>query len=90
MDMNGYMGGTPPYSGYWAGEELLFREDEPASQGAVPQGYESLTETEKEHLILQCKDAKTVKDKQRIMDSVSAEIDAKGLAEEEAADNRYF
>lgn len=85
MDINGYMGGNPPYTSYLAGEEPLLREDESA-----PQGYESLTETEKEHLILQCKDAKTVKDKQRIMDSVSADIDAKGLAEEEAADNRYF
>ena len=84
MDINGYMGG-PPYAGYSAEEEPRFREDETKFQG-----YESLTETEKEHLILQCKDAKTAKDKQRIMDSVSADIDAKGLAEEEAVDNRYF
>ena len=85
MDVNGYMGGGRPYAGYPAGEEPLLWEDESASQG-----YESLTETEKEHLILQCKDAKTAKEKQRIVDSVSADIDAKGLAEEEAADNRYF
>lgn len=88
MDMNGYNGyieGGLPYGDYPAGAGPLFTEEESASQG-----YESLTETEKEHLILQCKDAKTVKDKQRIMDSVSADIDAKGLAEEEAADNRYF
>ena len=87
MDMNGYMGGNPPYLGYSAGAGPLFLEEEDES---ASQGYESLTETEKEHLILQCKDAKTVKDKQRIMDSVSADIDAKGLAEEEAADNRTF
>lgn len=85
MDMNGYIGGGLPYSGYSVGAWPLFLEDESASQG-----YESLSETEKEHLILQCKDAKTTKDKQRIMDSVSADVDAKGLAEEEAADNRYF
>ena len=87
MDMNGYMGGERPYSGYWAGAGPLLPEEE---HEFIPQGYESLTETEKEHLILQCKDAKTAKEKQRIMDSVSADIDAKGLAEEEAADNRYF
>ena len=88
MDMNGYngyIGGGLPYAGYLAEEEQLFLENDSASQG-----YDSLTETEKEHLILQCKDAKTTKDKQRVMDSVSADIDAKGLAEEEAADNRYF
>ena len=84
MDMNGYMGGSP-YAGYLAEEEPRFREDESKFQG-----YESLTETEREHLILQCKDAKTTEDKQRIMDSVSTDIDAKGLSEEESADNRYF
>lgn len=86
MDMNEYMGGNPPYAAYSLGAGPLLQEEDET----VSQGYESLTETEKEHLILQCKDAKTVKDKQRIMDSVSADIDAKGLAEEEAADNRYF
>ena len=84
MDINRYMGASL-HADYLAGEEPQFREDESKFKG-----YESLTETEKEHLILQCKDAKTAKDKQRIMDSVSADIDAKGLAEEEAADNRTF
>ena len=88
MDMNGYMGGDRPYTGgYSPGAGPLFLEEDEES---ASQGYESLTETEKEHLILQCKDAKTAKEKQRIMDSVSADIDAKGLAEEESADNRYF
>ena len=85
MDLNGYIGGGLPYAGYPLGVGSLFLEDEFAMQG-----YENLTETEKEHLILQCKDAKTTEDKQRIMDSVSTDIDAKGLAEEESADNRYF
>ena len=87
MDVNGYMGGDLPYAGYSAGAGPLFQEGEEES---ASQGYESLTETEKEHLILQCKDAKTAKEKQRIVDSVSADIDAKGLAEEEAAANRFF
>ena len=85
MDLNGYIGGGLPYAGYPIGVGALFSEDEFALQG-----YENLTETEKEHLILQCKDAKTTDDKQRIVDSVSTDIDAKGLAEEESADNRYF
>ena len=87
MDTNGYMfsGGVyGPYTSYPVGVAPLFLEDESA-----PQGYENLTEAEKEHLILQCKDAKTADERQRIMDSVSTDIDAKGLAEEEAADNSY-
>lgn len=87
MDTNGYMfsGGVHgPYTSYPVGAAPLFPEDEPASQG-----YEDLTEAEKEHLILQCKDAKTADERHRIVDSAAADIDAKGLAEEEAADNRY-
>ena len=86
MDTNGYMfgGGPAPHISYPVGAGPLFLEDDPA-----PQSYGNLTETEKEHLILQCKDAKTADDRQRIVDSVPADIDAKGLAEEEAADNSF-
>lgn len=86
MDTNGYMfgGGHGPHMSYPVGVGPLFPEGEPASHD-----YEDLTETEKEHLILQCKDAKTAGERQRIVDSVSTAIDAKGLAEEEAADNSY-
>ena len=34
-------------------------------------GYDSLSETEKEHLILKCKDAKTKEEMDRIIDSIS-------------------
>lgn len=86
MDTNGYMfgGGPAPHMSYPVGAGPLFLED-----GSAPQGYEDLTETEKEHLILQCKDAKTADDRQRIVGSVAADIDAKGLAEEEAAGNSF-
>ena len=83
MDMNGYLGGVP-FSGYPVGAAPLLLNE------FAPQSYDDLTETEKEHLILQCKDAETTEAKQRVMDSVSTDMDAKGLAEEEAADNRYF
>lgn len=87
MDTNEYMfSGSVygPYTSYPVGVVPLSLEEEPAAQG-----YDNLTEAEKEHLILQCKDAKTADERQRIMDSVSTDIDAKGLAEEEAADNSY-
>lgn len=34
-------------------------------------GYDGLSETEKEHLILQCKDAKNKKEAEKILSSVS-------------------
>ncbi len=36
-------------------------------------GYDSLSETEKEHLILKCKDAKSKEEMDRIMASISPE-----------------
>lgn len=36
-------------------------------------GHDNLSETEKEHLILKCKDAKTKEERDRILDSVSLE-----------------
>lgn len=35
-------------------------------------GYDGLSETEKEHLILKCKDAKTKEEMDRIVDSLSS------------------
>lgn len=37
------------------------------------QGYENLTETEKEHIILRCKDAKSKEEMDKIIDSISSE-----------------
>lgn len=36
-------------------------------------GYESLSETEKEHLILKCKDAKSKEEMDRIISSISSD-----------------
>lgn len=84
MDMNQYGGAGVPYPGFPMGAVPLALVNEPSLQG-----YENLTETEKEHLILQCKDAKTSDVVERIMDSSETDLDAKGLAEEEAAHNSY-
>lgn len=84
MDMNQFTGGGFAQ----AGSPMAFRPMEDMDRTPL-RGYEDLTETEKEHLILQCKDAKTTDVMQRLMDSVSIDMDAKALAEEEAADNSY-
>lgn len=84
MDMNEFTGGGFAQ----AGSPMAFRPMQDMDRSPL-RGYEDLTETEKEHLILQCKDAKTTDVMQRIVDSVSANIDARGLAEEEASDNSY-
>ena len=84
MDMDFFTVGDRPYPGYPAGVGPLL-----GAEGTLSQGYEDLTETEKEHLIMQCKDARTTDDKQRIVDSKVSDMDAKALAEEETHDNSY-
>ena len=43
------------------------------------EGYEGLTETEKEHIILKCKDAKSKAEMDKIVDSISSEEGLKSL-----------
>ncbi|MBD5546007.1 MAG: hypothetical protein HDQ97_01135 [Lachnospiraceae bacterium] len=45
----------------------------------VKEGYEGLNETEKEHIILKCKDAKSKAEMDKIIDSISSEDGLKGL-----------
>lgn len=44
-----------------------------ATDGQAKAGYDSLSETEKEHLILRCKDAKSKEERDKIIDSVSSD-----------------
>ncbi len=44
-------------------------------------GYAGLTESEKEHLILRCRDAKTKEEMQRIVDSLVPDTDVRALEE---------
>ena len=79
MDLNSDTVGSSIYPGYPVGlGPVLSREQ------MSPQGYNGMTETEKEHLILQCKDAKTADAKDRIVDALTSDMDAKALAEETA------
>jgi len=45
--------------------------------------YAALSETEKEHLIMRCRDARSKEEMQRIVDSLVADTDATGVREEE-------
>lgn len=42
-------------------------------------GYARLTETEKEHLIMRCKDARSKEEMQKIVDSLAAGADADSI-----------
>ncbi len=46
------------------------------------QNYNDMTETEKEHLILRCKDAKNPAERQKTMDELVPAMDFKALAAE--------
>lgn len=45
--------------------------------------YAALTELEKEHLILRCRDARSKEEMQRIVDSLVTDMDATGVMEEQ-------
>lgn len=61
MDFNNQLGNLP------LGLSMAVAMNEQAKAG-----YEGLSETEKEHLILKCKDAKTKEEMDRIIDSLSS------------------
>lgn len=72
------------YSNYQTGNLPLGLSMALAMNDQVKAGYEGLSETEKEHLILKCKDAKSKEEMDRIIDSVSSEGNAvfdEGVAE---------
>lgn len=45
--------------------------------------YASLTESEREHLIMRCKDAKSRQEMQKIVDSLVSDTDVRAIAQEE-------
>ena len=63
MDSNGF---SNNYAGGFSNIPL-------AMNDGVREGFEHLSETEKEHVILRCKDAKTRNEMDRILDGLSPE-----------------
>lgn len=79
MDMNQFSGSGLPYAGFLEPGLLPV-----GSEAAARQRYADLTETQKEHLLLKCKDAKTAQAMDRVVDSVLSDTDARAVAQEEA------
>lgn len=65
MDMNGLPGEAFPLTGLPVGFSMALAANESAMTS-----FAGLTETEKEHLILRCKDARSKEEMQRIVDSL--------------------
>lgn len=54
-----------------------------AANEAAMKSYASLSETEREHLIMRCKDAKSRDEMQKIVDSLVSDADVSAIAQEE-------
>lgn len=78
MDMNDYSESSLPYTGLPLGLGPLWAADE----GPNFKSFDDMTETEKEHLILRCKDAKTTAEKQKVVKEMASDLDIRALADE--------
>lgn len=81
MDINGANGITGADMGQQEmplGFGFALAANEPAMKG-----YAALTEAEKEHLLLRCRDAKSKNEMQKIVDSLVPDTDVRAIMEEE-------
>lgn len=74
MDMNGITGDGFGMQDLPLGFGFALAMNEPAMKG-----YAGLTETEKEHLIMRCRDAKSKDEMQRIVDSLAPGTDVRAV-----------
>lgn len=84
MDFSGNAYSGTPFTELPLGFGMALAQSEPAMQG-----YSSLTEAEKEKIILRCKDAKTKEQMQAIVDSLAPRTDIQEIYEEEKADKVF-
>lgn len=83
MVLNDNLIGNSIYSGYPLALGPLLSEEQMSSQD-----NNGMTEAEKERLIFECKDAKTTDAMNRIVGSVTSDIDTKALMEEVSTNHR--
>lgn len=76
MDLNGMSMGGYPMSGLPMGFGMALAMNEPAMRA-----YAGLTETEREHIIMRCKDARTKEEMRQIVDSLVPEGNVNNLYE---------
>lgn len=78
VDMNGMTGDGIGFQEMPLGFGFALAMNEPAMKG-----YAGLSETEKEHLLMRCRDAKSKEEMQRIVDSLVPDTDLRAVADEE-------
>lgn len=76
MDTSGTSMGGVPLSGIPMGFGMALAMNEPAMRG-----YAGLTETEREHIIMRCKDARSKEEMQKIVDSLVPDGNVNNLYE---------
>lgn len=77
------MSGIPSDGSGMSGVPLGFGMALAASERAM-QGYAGLTESEKEQLLMRCRDAKTKDEMQKIVDSLVPDTDVRAIMDEES------
>lgn len=85
MDYNDYPDNGIPYAGLPLSGTLW---QTPDGQPVI-KGYNGMTETEKEHLIMSCKDAKNLVQKQKTMEELAPDMDFRALAAETGMFSEY-
>lgn len=80
MDLNHVTPAGAPVSGIPMGLPLGFGMGLAMNEGAM-KGYAELTETEREHIILRCKDARSKDEMQKIIDSLVPDENVNNLYE---------
>lgn len=78
MDIKDNTGNSLPYLGMPLGMAPLWA----GNEGPTFQSFDDMTEAEKERLIMRCKDAKTVEEKQKILSETASDLDIRALADE--------
>lgn len=76
MDLNGLSTQGFPFTGIPLGFGMALAMNEPAMRG-----YAGLTETEREHIIMKCKDARSKEEMREIVDSLVPDGNVSSLYE---------
>ena len=76
MDTGGMSMGGVPFTGLPTGLGMALAMNEPAMRG-----YAGLTETEREHIIMRCKDARSKEEMRQIVDSLVPDGNVNSLFE---------
>lgn len=84
MDINGISG-----DGYGTGELPMGFGMNLMQNEAAMRGYAGLTESEKEHLIMRCRDARSKDEMQKIVDDLAPGTDVQAIMDEEE-DGKIF